>query len=146
MLVHHADPVLDRGLRGAERDALAFDPDLALVRVVEPVEDVHERRLAGAVLAEERVHLAPAQVEVDVVVGEDAGEPLRDPPELERGRLFGHRLRILGGGRCPPPRNQLRRYCEGGLILPDAICFLITATFFVMKVRSAFDSLVLSLP
>ena len=44
--------------------------DLALVRVVEPVEDVHQRRLAGAVLAEQRVHLASAEVEVDVVVRE----------------------------------------------------------------------------
>ena len=52
---------------------LAVDQDLALVRAVEPVEDVHERRLAGAVLAEERVHLAAAEVEVDVVVREDPG-------------------------------------------------------------------------
>src|SRR5205823_14107284 len=101
---------------------------------------------ARPVLAEERVDLAPAQVEVDAVVGEDAGEPLRDPSELEGGGLFGHRMGILGGERGPPPRNQLCRYCVGGLILPDAICFLITATFFVMKVRSAFDSFVLSLP
>ena len=53
---------------------LPADLDLALVRVVEPVEDVHQRRLAGAVLAEQRVHLALAQVEVDVVVGDDARE------------------------------------------------------------------------
>ena len=58
---------------------LAVDQDLALVRLVEPVEDVHQRRLAGAVLAEQRVHLALAQVEVDAVVRDDAGEPLRDP-------------------------------------------------------------------
>ena len=41
--------------------------------VVEPVEDVHQRRLAGAVLAEQRVHLAAAEVEVDVVVREMPG-------------------------------------------------------------------------
>ncbi len=56
-----------------------FDEDLALVRVVEAVEDAHQRRLAGAVLPEQRVHLAGPEVEVDVVVGEDARELLRDP-------------------------------------------------------------------
>ena len=62
---------------------LPFDQDLALVRPVEAVEDVHQRRLARAVLAEQRVHLALAQVEVDVVVRDDAREPLRDAPHLE---------------------------------------------------------------
>ena len=56
------------------RVGCALDPDLALLGRVEPVEDVHQRRLAGAVLAEERVHLALAQVEADVVVGDDARE------------------------------------------------------------------------
>ena len=41
---------------------------------VEAVEDVHQRRLAGAVLAEQRVHLAAPQVEVDAVVRDDARE------------------------------------------------------------------------
>ena len=41
-----------------ERDRLAVEQDLARVGLVEPVEDVHQRRLAGAVLAEQRVHLA----------------------------------------------------------------------------------------
>ena len=60
--------------------------DLALVRVVEAVQDVHQRGLAGAVLAEQRVHLAAAEIEVDVVVREDAREALGDPLELEDGR------------------------------------------------------------
>ena len=50
---------------------------------VEPVEDVHERRLARAVLAEQRVHLAAAHVERDVVVRDDARELLADAPHLE---------------------------------------------------------------
>ena len=74
MLVHHPDAGVDRGARRAELHRLARDHDLALVRVVEPVEDVHQGRLAGAVLAEQRVDLALAEVEVDVVVGDDARE------------------------------------------------------------------------
>ena len=74
MLVHHADPVVDRVLRRAEGHGLPADDDLALVGLIEAVEDVHERRLPGAVLAEERVHLAAREIEADVVVGDDARE------------------------------------------------------------------------
>jgi hypothetical protein len=48
--------------------------------VVEPVQDRHQRRLARPVLAQQGVHLAGAQVEVDPVVGDDGTEPLRYPP------------------------------------------------------------------
>ena len=51
VLVHHADPRGDRIARRAERDRLSVQQNLARIRAVETVEDVHERRLAGAVLA-----------------------------------------------------------------------------------------------
>ena len=53
-------------------DGLAVEQDLALVRRRQPVEDVHQRRLAGAVLAEQGMDLAGPDVEVDPVVGDDA--------------------------------------------------------------------------
>ena len=74
VLVHHPDPGLDRVARRVEVHRLAVEPDLALVRPVQADEDVRERALAGAVLAEERVHLAGRGLEVDAVVREDAGE------------------------------------------------------------------------
>ena len=52
----------------------AVQPDLALVGLVEAVEHAHQRALAGAVLAEQRVHLARPDVEVDAVVGDHARE------------------------------------------------------------------------
>src|SRR4029077_17206292 len=55
MLVDHADPAMDRIRRSGQSDLGAVDKDLALVRAREPVEDVHEGRLAGAVLAEQGV-------------------------------------------------------------------------------------------
>ena len=73
--------------RRADLDRFPVDQDLALVRAVEAVEDVHQRGLAGAVLAEERVHLASPQVEVDVVVRDDAWETLRDALQLEERAL-----------------------------------------------------------
>ena len=57
---------------------------VALVGPVEPGEDVHERALAGAVLAQQGVDLARPQLEVDVVVGQDAREALDDPAHLDR--------------------------------------------------------------
>ena len=87
MLVHHSDPGCDRAVRRGEVGRCAVEQDLPVVRPVEAVEDVHERRLAGAVLAEERVHLAPAQVEIDPVVRENTGEALRDAAQLEDGRI-----------------------------------------------------------
>ena len=96
VLVHHADAGLDRGARRAELDRLPRDHDLALVGVVQPVEDVHQGRLAGAVLAEQRMHLALAEVEADVVVRDDARKALRDVAHLEDvAGLVGHRGRIL---------------------------------------------------
>ena len=84
--------------------------DLALVGVVEAVDDVHQRRLAGAVLAEQRVHLALAQVEVDAVVRDDAGEALRDPAKLENGPLV-HSAAILWPARAGGP-SEKRRYFD----------------------------------
>ena len=77
VLVHHADAELDRLRRRVDLDRLAVHADLALVGVVEPVQDRHQRRLAGAVLAQQGVHLAGPQVEVDPVVRDDGTEPLR---------------------------------------------------------------------
>src|SRR5262249_24586258 len=95
----------DRILGRRERDGLPVEQDLALVWPVQAVEDVHQRRLAGAVLAQQGVHLAALQVEIDVVVRDDAGKALRDPPELE-DELVGP-LRMLkgytvGDGRIRP--------------------------------------------
>ena len=79
VLVHHPDPRVERVAGRRELDRLAVEQDLALVRPVEAGEDVRERALAGAVLAEQRVHLADRDLEVDAVVRDDAGEALRDP-------------------------------------------------------------------
>ena len=110
MLVHHADPVLDRGLRRAQVDRLAAEQDATLVGRVEPVEDVHQSRLPGPVLAEQRVHLTREKVEVDVVVGEHSREPLGDSLEREdrclshAGRSYSDRPSCCDGrgGRSRP--------------------------------------------
>ena len=69
---------------------------------VQPVEDVHQRRLPGPVLAEQGVNLALPQIEVDSVVRDDAGEPLRNSRELEE-RSVRH-LVCEWGDRSRPTR------------------------------------------
>ena len=64
----------------------AVDDDRALVGPVGAVERLHQRRLAGAVLADDGVDRAGAHRQVDAVVGDDAGEALDDVPQLDRDR------------------------------------------------------------
>ena len=71
VLEDHADAGGPGGGRRAELDRLAVDEDLALLRAVDAVEDLHQRALAGAVLAEQGVDLAGVDDEVDGVVGHE---------------------------------------------------------------------------
>ncbi len=84
MLVDHADATLDGIRRAGQVDLGPIEKDLPLVRSCETVEDVHECRLAGAVLAEQRVDLTWPHFQVDGVVGDDARIALRDAEHLER--------------------------------------------------------------
>lgn len=87
VLVHHADAAGD-GVAGAgEGDLLPVDGDGALVRLLHAVEDLHQGRLAGAVLTDEGVDRALADGDRDVLVGDDAGETLGDAVQFygERG-------------------------------------------------------------
>ena len=159
MLVHHADAAVDRGPRRAQLDRLALDHDLALVRPVQAVEHIHQRRLAGPVLAEQRVHFTFAQVDADVVVGHDPGKPLRHMTHLEDGRAVGHRETILrvrsdrrpwneeGGHVARPPRSivlLVAAYFLGALILPEASSFETAVSLAMILAR--FGALMLTLP
>ena len=98
VLVDHADAGLDRVLRAADRPLLAVDQDLAAVGLVEAVEDVHQRRLAGAVLADDAVDRAGRDDEVDRPVGVDGAEPLVDPAQLDRrGQRPRQRRHVAAG-------------------------------------------------
>src|SRR5205085_12220822 len=55
----------------------------ALVGLVETDEDLHQRGLAGAILADEGVHLALAHVEIDVVIGHNRAKAFSDALKLD---------------------------------------------------------------
>ena len=85
------------GLAGVDR--LALPEHLAVGRPRHAVDDLHQRRLAGAVLAEHRVDLAGHHREIDAVVGDDRRIDLADAAQLEARRRAAGRLR---GCRVPP--------------------------------------------
>ena len=83
MLVDHADAERDGVVGRVDRHRLAADADLAAVGLVEAVEDRHQRRLAGAVLADDAVDRAALDFEVDVAVGMDRAKALVDADQLD---------------------------------------------------------------
>jgi hypothetical protein len=89
VLRDHADSRPNRVLGRADLDAFAADADLALVGMREPVQDAHQRRLAGAVLAQQSMNRAGREREVDTVVGDDVAEVLHDPAHSDGGPVAG---------------------------------------------------------
>ncbi len=103
VLVHHADAGVHRVAGAGEGLHLVVEQDLALVGLVQAVEDVHQRGLARTVLAEQGVDLAGLHDEVDVVVGDQGAEALGDATKLE-----------FHAPRLPAPRVG-RRCASGGV-------------------------------
>ena len=96
VLMHHADAVADRLARRADPDRLAVDADFAGVGLVEAVENRHQRRFSGAVLADDAVNDAAFDDEIDVIVGVNRAEALVDADQFDGGRGF------VGLSRHPP--------------------------------------------
>ena len=72
------------GERDGDRPPLPAD--LAGARLDDAVEDLDQRRLARAVLAQQRVDLARLDGEVDAVIGEKVAVALADPLKFDEGR------------------------------------------------------------
>ena len=91
VLEHHADaqPPRARGIR--DDHGRAFPRDRAGVGLHHAVDDLHQRRLAGAVLAEHGVDLAGQHVERDAVVGDDGRVDLGDAAQRKAGGGDAHR-------------------------------------------------------
>ena len=114
-LVAEEDVVLHAHLR--EHRELLVDgrdaPRESLARVGEPdpdaVEDLHEGRLARAVLAEQGVDATRSEADAHVVERDDARERLAQPERLKRGWSLRHHRPpfdpILGCCREFPPRS-----------------------------------------
>ena len=85
VLLHEGHAALDGLPRRGRGVSLARPEDLAGVVPVESTEDAHQRRLARPVLAEDRQHLAGADVQVDVAERLHVAEAARDTDHLQGG-------------------------------------------------------------
>ena len=114
VLVDGGDPKLQCVARAGHGDRLAAEADLAGGRRVHAGEHLDQRRLARAVVADERDDLAGMDVEVDVGQRRDGAEVLADAAQAEDqlagggGASFdadmaaGSSSRLLRGARRPP--------------------------------------------
>ena len=67
----------------------SIDPDLSGCHMVDPVQDIHDRALAGSVLAQQRDDLSLVQRDGDIVVRQHLRKTLADVVDLN------HRLYVL---------------------------------------------------
>jgi hypothetical protein len=84
-----------RALRQCREPAiLAREGDLAAIGHIMAEQDIHQRGLARAVLAQQRNDLAARQIEIDPVIGAQRTEPLGDTAKAQNGLGAGHRLQV----------------------------------------------------
>ena len=108
VLVHHADAGVDRVPGRTDPQRPPAQQDLARVGLGQPVEHVHQRALAGAVLAQQRQHLAAAHREIDIAVRDHAAVALGDAAKLEEGVGLHLARNVPPGERARPlPRPAL---------------------------------------
>ena len=89
LLVNHANALGNGVARGRKAGRLAVEPQLARCRLLYAREDIHQRRLAGAVFADERAHHASVEAHVDGIERSRAWKNLGNPPRLERHHRSG---------------------------------------------------------
>ena len=114
VLVDRRDADVERVAGRVEADRLAVDGERPLVGRVDAGQHLDQRRLAGAVVAEEAVDLPGADLERDVLDGDDRAEVLRDVARLEqRGGVRGGRSGcglhlLLLAQRRPAKRRRIQ--------------------------------------
>jgi hypothetical protein len=110
VLVHHADAMADRLARGTDSDWLAVDADLTSVGFIKAVQNRHQRRFAGAVLADDAMNHSAFDDQVDVIVGVNRAEALIDADEFDSGTRWRRHQLVLATRRRS---NIVRRHPNG---------------------------------
>ncbi len=106
MLVDHADAERLGVARVAHDRLLPVDQELAAVGLVEAHDAFDERRLAGAVLAEQGVERARRHLDRNVLQRLQRAEGLAHADRLERGRADGgHGIASMKGFDEPTAPN-----------------------------------------
>ena len=89
ILVDHLDAEAPRVARIGEHSVASIDRDVAGRRAMHARDHFHERRLAGAVVADQRDDFARIDLEAEVVDRDVAAEFLAQVREAEHGAMHG---------------------------------------------------------
>jgi hypothetical protein len=92
VLVHHTDAEANRHGRGFDFYLLSAQNDIALRRLIQPDQNVHQRAFSSAVFTEQGMHLALTDGKGNVPVGVKTAELLAD---MLHAQDFVHRFRPL---------------------------------------------------
>ena len=126
-LMDHRDAVAQRVERRTQADVLALEAEGAGVWRIDAGDDLHQRRLAGAVLAHQRMDVAALEAERHVVERQNAGERFAHVLDFEQvfgarhgpalandlgGRGGEHGARAFAVGEAPPFRRAPRCDCD----------------------------------
>ena len=84
MLEHHADAELAGGGGRGNGDGLAMPAQFARRRLQSAIDDLDQRRLAGAVLAKERMDLTRPHEERYIVIGAQGSEDLHNVKRFKK--------------------------------------------------------------
>ena len=106
LLMDYRDAARCRDARIIALLGFAADEDLAGVTRDFAGQDAHQRRLAGPVLAEQGVHLAGPDVEIDGLQGPHSSEGPRDALELDEVRHPTVPIRSTAGGLARPAAGR----------------------------------------
>ena len=84
VLVYHTDTYTNSIARGIDTDLVTIDYHLTAVRLVEAVEDTHQRGFAGSVLTDNAVYGSAANREINILIRANRAKPFRDTAKLYR--------------------------------------------------------------
>ena len=84
LLVDDADPKVLGRPRGRDLLFLATNSDHARIATIDPGQDLHQRRLSSAVLPDQAVDLARAQIELRILERKDTRKALGDIDHLDQ--------------------------------------------------------------
>ena len=122
-LVNRADAEGTRLAGRADMDRAAVEPNLAPIAAQGAGQDLDQRRLAGPVLAHERVNFAGLDPKVDPLQRPHARKGLRHPQHLDsRGQGFRPVVRPCGH-ELSPGRSHFTSLCPGDERAPPCLPF-----------------------
>ena len=86
MLKHHADAHGPGGFRAGDMDQLPVESNLSGIGLHDAIDHLHQRRLACAILPEQRMDFPGRHGKADIVIGKHARKGLGDAFQIQTAR------------------------------------------------------------